>query len=888
MKLYLRLDLFKNIVTIDGQKYDVRDDAADGYEAYQATDGSTKYRKLVGQGAPSEQPEGKESQVGATDKDSTEAPTSNDPLADPKQQQKEPKASPEEAKKLAEEPPDVKQLGEMAAKKPQVATPEGKPQLKPTPFTMDADAHKDTTALEHFHAANIADKLGDKKMAQFHRDQAGGKLGDHPDDIYVLQEHLKEAGYHEDADSLEGTRREKLSSKVDQKAATREKQQEMDHLQEKTGIPAYMREKAADEKHEDLKEQYNKTGPALEQHQKEAQGKAKKLFDEKTKEFEDAQFTHESELASYEAELEDHLAAKQEYTQKLDAINEKLKAVKEGKPIRDDSEEQEHLKKYNETQKELRDHNKKKPDGSKVKEAQKKLRDFKEQAPSDEEYKAAKADYEKASAEHKKQGDKLKQQLDKIKASAPAKPKNKADLASYEARSKEHARKVSEAEKELASHEKQAPSKSKVDKAKAAHTKKKDEHKKKLSALKAQVATIKDAHDAELKAHTEKAKELQDKADKQQDDYKKTKEASRKDHNERLDSWNEEMATVEEERAEHKKEAKEVPKAPKKPKVKEPKQTHKEPESREEKMAHEDHTKAATKLADQIRSHIENRSDITPEQKERMTQLHEQATELGAQIHTPTPEDRKALRELASRAKEHGAHEHHDDYKAKQEATQAKEQAKQQKEQAKQARPPQNEMEEAQLNEHKNKMQEQADLLQAKLESDPELSDEDKKHLQSAIEHYTNEAQRDTLPGQDESKKTKEFDKLMGRHIKDAKTPKEGGEAPAPKQEKPVSEQSARARGTSLLQAYNRGGAFGAKMAHSAYSPYGGGETASLVDYAGSGALRAGHKLLGPKRGGGSSSDKPKEDLRETKKDTVDEKREALESVVSRRTGSNP
>lgn len=929
MNLFLRHDLFKNIVTIDGQKYDVSDEQKEGYEAYQATDGSTKYRKLVGQGAPSETPDKGKGPATGEEKAPVkkEEPKNIDPLkAGQPESQKPVKPSMDEAKKLQEKPkpPPVPKPLEVGTHETEGG---GLSPFKPTPYTMDANAHKDTDPMEHYHAANLADKLGDKKMAQFHREQAQKKVLEsatsQEGDIAVA---LADAGYMEDAVAVHAGLKDRLSRSEDIKdlktarreddlkdgapkildeMSTDERGAALDKQAEKLGVKAVADRIEADEKHAQLKEKFNSADDKLSAARKEAQDKVTGQFEEKSKEYEDSKAAYEKESKDYEAALEEHAASQSELKEKLQATSEKLKAVKEGKPVRDDSEERQHMDNYNAAAKKVREHSRKQPDDSKVKEAGNKLRDLKtsEKAKiksAQEEHKAKlksaqeahdkateehgkvteklQGDHDKAVAEHTKTAEKLKSEYESVKSKAPTRPKNKEEQGKYESAMQAHKKSVDAAKKKLDEHKankkdidaakkklddhkSKAPDKAKLKKLKddlsSKMDKMKSESDKKISAATAQHNTLKDAHAAKVKEHRETGAKLNAEAMQHKEKASKARDKSQAEHEKKMGDWKNKVDAAKKDADSVKASKKDLPEKPQKPKSKEPQQTHKKPESREEKMAHSDHTKAAQQHLDNIESHLKNRTDLTPEAKQRLTELHSQASELAAQEHVPTKEDSKMLRDIGSRVKEHGSHQSFDDHKAGQDAQAAKQAAqdqkaqdKQAKEDSKKARKPANEVEEAQLSDHKAKMEEKVNTLREHLESG-DVSDEDRKHIENAISHYEQESQRDTLPGQDEAKATKDMDKIMSRHEKEAKSAAKADEAtPQPSKEaQPTSssKQSARSRGTSLLQAWNRGGQIGSKIATTAYSPSSAGELTSMVDYAGGGAIRIGHALLNPR-----------------------------------------
>lgn len=934
MNLFLRHDLFKNIVTIDGQKYDVSDEQKEGYEAYQATDGSTKYRKLVGQGAPSETPEKKQAgDTGEAAAPKKEEPKNLDPLKagqEQQQQASQQKPSLAEAKKLQE-----------TAKPPEEGVYEtdegGLSPFKPTPYTMDAEAHKDTTPMEHYHAANLADKLGDKKMAQFHREQAQKKTLEGDSNLEQdVSNQLREAGYSEDekAHNDQFYDRHERGADIEQLRQLRreddlkdgapktlgemnadEKGAALDEVAERTGIKDITDKVLADEKHAELKEKFNSTKDKLDTARKEAQEKVTKEFEEKSKEYEEAKNAHESESSAYEAALEERAYKQAELKDKLQATTQKLKDLKEGKPVRDDSEERGHKDKYNETAKKLREHMRNAPSDEKVQEHTKKLQELKNSEKAkiksvQEEHKtkiaaaqeahekavqehsktaeSLKGEYDKAVSEHSKTAASLKKEYEQAKSKAPARPKDKEQQAAYESAMQDYKKTVDaakkklddhnankktieSAKKKLDDHKSKAPDKSKLTKLKADLSSKLDKMKsesdKKVSAAKAQVDTIKESHKAKVKEHQDTANKLSAEASKHKEAAGKAKAASEAAHAKQLEKWKASVSETKAEADKIKSQKSEVSSSKvDKPKTKEPKQTHVKPSTREEKMAHQDHTTAAKKYAENLKSHIQNRTDLSPEAKERLTDLYSQAEELAAQEHVPTKEDRKMLRDLQSRAKEHGGHESFDEKQARETEQREKEEAKQtakqvaehkkkwaqeDREAARKPKKPENEIEEAKLSEHKTQMKEKADSLREYMDS-ADLSDEERVHVQNAIDHYEQESQRDTLPGKDDAAKTKQLDQAVSRHNKEAsKLAKEEAKAPAAPKEAPAASSggssSSRRSATSMLQAWNRGGAFGAKIARTAYTPASAGELTNMVDYAGGGAIRIGHALLAPR-----------------------------------------
>jgi hypothetical protein len=839
MRLYIPMDLCKNIVTIDGQKYDVQHEQKDGYEAYVSSKGETLFRKLVGQGAT---PAPAETGVETGE---IEEKVEKDPLKEGKPEPAQVKmmTTKDQRQQLADLGHGKEDVGKMTPDEAQQNIDSGKtvgkdPDLKldrpDSPFDIKAD-HKDTSPMEHYHGANLADRLGDSKMAQFHREQARAKHGDadsveHAD----IRDQLKAAGYHEDADHHHGeynriinekagpvVERGKESASAANEATTSEdakmkaKAAKMkarrDDRKPQTAITENLKP-AANYKAEEAKlgtaDTARDPGQSLKQQQMAGQKRAKEEFDTKAKEFEDQTQEAEAATAQHEKDLKAFEDAKEIHGAELNRLSDKLKRVKEGAPVVNDKNVNKISEQISALKRDIEAH--------------------KDDAPSDAHIKKQKAG------------------IKKVTSKAPKRRTNESDAA-FEKRAKKFEKKV--------------------------------------SGLEAQLSTMEQSHESNVASHAKKAKGLRAKGRKLAERFEAAKKKMKADYTKAKEKHGKKVKAAKEKYDSYKDSAKDI-KKPDKPKVKPPEQTHKAPETDQEKMTHEDHRKTAGSMRENIESHLNENQDMDEDIRQRLVKLHEQASYHENVLNVPTKDQVKELKDLGKRAKEHDADRPHAEVKAERDEKEAKVQEKEQRakgqaekkaavERENTPRPPEDDMDRAAIHQHITDAQQSLDNINSHLE-DGDVDEEAKQHLEGMVEKLQEHADLGTVPTKDQIAELKQVQKLTKEHSSknwnDTPEGKEDAESGAVKEEEPAESKTSARRTTGSVRRMGRGAmAWGSKVGAAAASPYEGGSMGSLaLEETTSGAFTLGHHLLDNKKKQNTKQGKKKdtpEDLRISSKE---------------------
>jgi len=739
--------------------------------------------------------------------------------------------------------------------------------------TMDPEAHASTDPMGHYVHAGIAEKLGDKKLAHFHREQARSKVGAEEEDpnrrgIYhhELATKLQAAGMHEEAAHHRDAAARAVEARVAAEAATQKdaskvtdvegiaskRQAEKMRQEAELGVadtmlkpPAEGAPKAAEAKAEPpsgaeppapkgsattTQQDKGQTQPGvdtLRQQQMAAQKRAIEEFHEAGQKHEKASADYKKKVSEYEAKLKEHADARKEHAADLKKVSQKLKDVRDNKPVKDDSE---------------------------LNKLKKKMKAVRMEA-----------------ARHK---DELSPQHEKH---AKAIEKVKQSIAS-------HQKKLSAAEKKLKAHQKKKLVRGEMSKD-AFETASKNHHaagvklqdkydklKQKGADLSAQHKVIKQASDSYKADHKKQQVTYREKLRKMQEKHDKLKETIGAKHAKAVEAHKKKLKTAQAAVDKHKAKKDKLPEKPKKVSGKPPEAPAGKPKSDEEKMAHSEHQASARKMRENIESHLRDNPDLDPAAKSKLMKLHEMAARHEHIQNVPTSDQKKEMRDLSSRAKEHGADRHHSEVKAEQDAKAAKEQEKADKQKAREdkefarkradaekrvqaehantPRPPENEFEQAEVLQHAGAAETALENIQSHLD-DGDLDDETRANLEEMVSKLEEHSKLDTVPTEDQKAELKKIQSLTkqhgSKHFHDTAEGKQAvaGAAPIKKESAPSRVATTGRRGTGLSSIYRRASAFGSKMGAAAASPYGGaGSFADTLDYAGQGAATGGHYLL--------------------------------------------
>jgi hypothetical protein len=309
----------------------------------------------------------------------------------------------------------------------------------------------------------------------------------------------------------------------------------------------------------------------------------------------------------------------------------------------------------------------------------------------------------------------------------------------------------------------------------------------------------------------------------------------------------------------------------------------KEPETEAEKLRHETHTDRAKDLAEAIKSHLDNNTELSDKDRKRAERAHAISMFHSDLKHVPTAAHKAELSEAEKAAKELGVHESYrtpgiaelDDLvekkkqkeakaeakkqageakaEAKKQAGEAKAEAKEQageakaeaKEQAAQPNEPESELDHAKMHDHKGRAETLRDSVQSHLDNNPNLSDSEKekaRRMLGALEEHTN---TDKVPSAAQSKALKELEKMAGDMKKPySESEEDGGDAGGGGGE-PPNRTASSSLFRDLLDAASSGYAGSAGMAQAAVSERGAGQLGQqTVNYGITGAIASGHSLL--------------------------------------------
>ena len=298
----------------------------------------------------------------------------------------------------------------------------------------------------------------------------------------------------------------------------------------------------------------------------------------------------------------------------------------------------------------------------------------------------------------------------------------------------------------------------------------------------------------------------------------------------------------------------------------------KEPETEAEKLRHETHTDRAKDLAEAIKSHLDNNTELSDKDRKRAERAHAISMFHSDLKHVPTAAHKAELSEAEKAAKELGVHESYrtpgiaelDDLvekkkqkeakaEAKKQAEESKAEAKKQageakaeaKEQAAQPNEPESELDHAKMHDHKGRAETLRDSVQSHLDNNPNLSDSEKekaRRMLGALEEHTN---TDKVPSAAQSKALKELEKMAGDMKKPySESEEDGGDAGGGGGE-PPNRTASSSLFRDLLDAASSGYAGSAGMAQAAVSERGAGQLGQqTVNYGITGAIASGHSLL--------------------------------------------
>lgn len=696
MNSFLYIDLKKNIVTIEGQKYDVQREAKEGYEPYESSDGTLMYRKPVGQGGSEEssQKDGPDKEEGDAPKDEDGKTAEVDPSKDPLKQEAEPGTdSPEEAKV------DLEGAKELKEEAPEALSPFSEPEDSSDP-------------MDHYTAAALAEKLGDMEAANEHRERArqaseGLDAVGHED----LREKLTEAGLAEDAkfhgqqriqrfnerfkeklpEALEGTKdlgpreRARRLAEASRRVAERKKTKVDDSL--KDGFASTQLAETPPEGPEDdigtaatmLAEPEQRGASSQEEskkreeEQKEAQQKATEEFQKLSEEFDSKIAEAKKEQEDYKKKLGEYQQAVADYKADLGRAKDLLDEIKQQKPAKEARAVANVERRLDAHKKKLDEHKKNAPDGAKVKKTRRAKKD--------------------AQMEHKE----AKRALKEHKRNAPIKKPNESD-SSFEKRAKKHAvktkkleEKAVKSEKKLAAAEAQHHVAEKEhESAKEKHSKEGEKLKKKHQSLKAEHAKAKDAMNA---AHEKRVAKVQKKYEDQKakkeslpekpekppassspEKLEQKKQQAEAKHKKKLESLKAEQAKADEKakarqkaqaekqkaQAEKQKEREEVEfsrkrAAAEKRDQKERENTPRPPENEMEAAAVQDHKSRAQEAYNNIQAHLDSGADIPEEQRSVLESMAEKIKAHSEQDTVPTSAEKKELQEALKLTRKHSS-----------------------------------------------------------------------------------------------------------------------------------------------------------------------------------------------------------------------------------------
>ncbi|NBU69901.1 MAG: hypothetical protein EBS53_00385 [Bacteroidetes bacterium] len=298
----------------------------------------------------------------------------------------------------------------------------------------------------------------------------------------------------------------------------------------------------------------------------------------------------------------------------------------------------------------------------------------------------------------------------------------------------------------------------------------------------------------------------------------------------------------------------------------------KEPETEAEKLRHETHTDRAKDLAEAIKSHLDNNTELSDKDRKRAERAHAISMFHSDLKHVPTAAHKAELSEAEKAAKELGVHEAYrtpgiaelDDLvekkkqkeskaEAKKQAGEAKAEAKKQageakaeaKKQAAQPKEPESELDHAKMHDHKGRAETLRDSVQSHLDNNPNLSDSEKekaRRMLGALEEHTN---TDKVPSAAQSKALKELEKMAGDMKKPYSESEEDGGYAGGGGGEPPNRTASSSLFRDLLDAASSGYAGSAGMAQAAVSERGAGQLGQqTVNYGITGAIASGHSLL--------------------------------------------
>ncbi len=737
--------------------------------------------------------------------------------------------------------------------------------------TNPAD-HADTDAMGHYQHAQVAEKLGDKKLAKFHRDQArskakNGPYGPNSPVDPELSEKLRAAGMEEDAKyhadmapaqvtsnrpggkptaqptpqttpqtqpaKPQPSAREQLGNAKtmlqDPNAKFQQDYKQIQAKKESEGAHAAAGKNAAAasamvEEKQQAREKLgrDKTQISVDQLRQQQIGSQKRAIEDfhaAGKEHEKATTEYKKQGAEYEAKLKEHADARKQHAKDLKDVSNKLKDVKAGKPVKDDKK----LKDVKKQMKELR---------------LEAARHKDELSPKHEEHKKG---IDKVKEQIGKHQEALSAQEKKVKAHEGKKPMRKPEESAeaWEKRASAHAAKGKKLKNKQGALEKKGAALS-------------AQHK----VLQRASDDFKNEHDDQQKKYREELRKLAEKHDAIKEKIDTAHSAAMKEHKKKVESAQSEVAKQRE--AKNK-----LPEKPEKPKAKEPEAPPGAPKSDEEKMSHGEHQANARKMRETIETHLTENQDLDDASRKKLAKLHEQASYHESLQHVPTKDHSKELRELGQRTKQMGADRPHAEIKAEQEEKAAKEKEKTdkeftrkraqaekvaQQEQENTPRPPQNEFDRGEILNHTEAANTALDNIHSHMDSG-DVDDETRTHLEAMASKLEDHAKLNTVPTKEQVAELKKIQSLTkehsGKNFHETTAGKEAVATPPAEKTPTASKTAARSTGSNALSLYNRGAAFGSKMGAAAASPYGGaGTLADTVNYAGQGAASAGHLLL--------------------------------------------
>lgn len=374
--------------------------------------------------------------------------------------------------------------------------------------------------------------------------------------------------------------------------------------------------------------------------------------------------------------------------------------------------------------------------------------------------------------------------------------------------------------------------------------------------------------DEVYKDQAERASSMLAEAKKKHEETKKKAEEIKAANKKKLEEYNEQLKEYETKKA-----AKEQGiKKPVKPRLEKEIEVPDRPELDEprddaERLRHTTHTDKAKAIADRIASHLKNNPDLP--NREKLEIAHKIAAYHASIKHVPSAEHRAELSEVERAAKEFGVSEHWDDIKAREdkenfaeldrkiaehsarkqdEAKQAEKQQKQEKgEEAKQEKnkdtdegnTPESAHDHAVVQDHRSRASNLKQKIQYYMDNNADISEAEKAKLKNVLTALEMHESMEKVPTTAHRKQLNELHRLAGPAGKDPKEPK------ALQRQRPGTRTATRTQLNYLFGKVRQGASLGAALAHAAENPRDTGQVGqTAVNYAGSGVLSAGHKLL--------------------------------------------